>query len=308
MTATDLPPVVIDWLLDVAGADAVEGLRVEPLTGGAVSARVERLTVRVVVGGSVESVDLVRKWGLAHELAGLRAAQVVRPEAAAVPELIADGHDQTGWWLITPLYEGVSVDATALPAVLFDSLARIHAHYLRVEPPPGGIPVVDAAWWRELCTSWAAPIVRRSASRHPAGTIRRALDLLGRLAGHPAISDVLGRLEVTLLHGDVHPGNVLVHDDEAHLVDWGSARIGPPMLDLANVINLASWQFAAYGRAWEHTVGACLDDAQVSLGYQWAHLQIPIQYLPWTVQNRSTSEVEAALDRAEEALLVLNSS
>lgn len=308
MTAPDLPAGVIDWLLDVAGADSVEGVRAEPLGGGAVATRVERLKVRVVVRGQVGSVELVRKWGFAHELAGLRAAQVVRPGASAVPELIAAGRDETGWWTITPLYKGVSVDATALPAGLFDSLARLHAYYWRVEPPPSGIPVVDAPWWRELCISWAAPIVRRNASRHPASTACRGLDLLDRLAGDRAVLEALGRLEVTLLHGDVHPGNVLVHHDEAHLVDWGSARIGPPMLDLANVINPECWQFATYRRAWEHTAGAHLEDTQVNLGYQWAHLQIPIQYLPWTVENRPTTEVEAALDRAEAALLTLNSA
>jgi thiamine kinase-like enzyme len=39
----------------------------------------------------------------------------------------------------------------------------------------------------------------------------------------------------TLLHGDVHPGNVLVHADQATLIDWGGSRIGPAALDLANL-------------------------------------------------------------------------
>jgi hypothetical protein len=38
------------------------------------------------------------------------------------------------------------------------------------------------------------------------------------------------------------------------------------------------------------------------LGYRWAALQIPVQYLPWTVGHRSTRDAEAALDQIEQAL------
>ncbi|HLI01757.1 MAG TPA: hypothetical protein VKV06_13310, partial [Acidimicrobiales bacterium] len=192
MTTTALPVAVIDWVLDAAGADSVVGWRIERLSGGAVAARVERLEVQARIGGSVESVPLVRKWGFAHEVAGLRAAQAVRPDARSVPELIAHGRDQSGPWMVTPLYEGVSVEAAALPAVVFESLARLHARYWRMDPPLGGIPVVDAAWWGDLCRSWATPAVQRHASHHPPETSRRALDLLDRAAGDPAISRVLG--------------------------------------------------------------------------------------------------------------------
>jgi hypothetical protein len=44
------------------------------------------------------------------------------------------------------------------------------------------------------------------------------------------------------------------------------------------------------------------------LGYRWASLQIPVQYLPWTAGHRPTRDVEAALDQIERALGQLRSS
>ena len=114
-----------------------------------------------------------------------------------------------------------------------------------------GVPVVDHAWWQRLCRGWAAPLVERCVDRHPAALIRRTVRLLRTAADAPAAVAVLGRLNVTLLHGDVHPGNIIGGDREARLIDWGSARIGPPMLDLANVTEPGSPGFAAYRTAWE---------------------------------------------------------
>lgn len=135
--------------------------------------------------------------------------------------------------------------------------------------------------------------------------IRRAVRLLRTAADTPAAVAVLGRLNVTLLHGDVHPGNIIGGDREARLIDWGSARIGPPMLDLANVTEPGSPGFAAYRTAWEQEAGDPLDPVQVDLGYHWAAVQIPLQYLPWTARHRPGDELAAAAGRAEAALAAL---
>ena len=66
----------------------------------------------------------------------------------------------------------------------------------------------------------------------------------------------------------------LVHADQATLIDCGSSRIGPAALDL---------------------------------GYRWAALQIPVQYLPWTIGHRPARDVEAGLDQIEQALGQLRS-
>ncbi len=77
------------------------------------------------------------------------------------------------------------------------------------------------------------------------------------------------------------------------------------MLDLANLVSADSEVFAVYRRTWEDQVGGHLDDSQTQLGYRWANLQIPVQYLPWTFDHRPSGAVDAALDEAERALHVL---
>jgi thiamine kinase-like enzyme len=113
---------------------------------------------------------------------------------------------------------------------------------------------------------------------------------------------VLAELTPTLLHGDVHPGNVIADADQATLIDWGSCRIGPAALDLANVVTADSADVARYARAWQRHAGQSLPGGAIELGYRWAALQIPVQYLPWTTAHRSIGDVEISLDRIEQAL------
>lgn len=54
-------------------------------------------------------------------------------------------------------------------------------------------------------------------------------DLIGQ------IEDCFGRaggFNVLRLHGDCHPGNILWRDDQAHIVDFDDARMGPAIQDL----------------------------------------------------------------------------
>lgn len=312
MTAPALPPALLDWVAETTGGAHVEHCTVRFLTGGSVSGRVERITLHLAGardgdGDGMREVEVVRKRAFAHETAGLRAAQTVRPAAAAVPELIAWGEAGQTTWLISPFLPGTPLPdrSTPAPAALFDSLAHLHACFHGAVNVPAGIPRVDPHWWQQLCGQWVLPQLRRHRDRHPPGTFTRAGALITRLAVHPAVRRTLGGLSPTLLHGDVHPGNVLVSGRHARLIDWGSCRVGPAMLDLANLVALDSEGFAVYRRTWEDVTGSPLDTGSAALGYRWSALQIPIQYLPWVTENRTTAEVEAALDRAEQALAML---
>ena len=44
---------------------------------------------------------------------------------------------------------------------------------------------------------------------------------------------------------------------------------------------------------------------QVDLGYRWAAVQIPLQYLPWIASHRTGGELAAAAGRAAAALAEL---
>lgn len=56
-----------------------------------------------------------------------------------------------------------------------------------------------------------------------------------------------GPFSPTLIHGDAHPGNAIVHRDgerpEAVLIDWGRTRIGSPFEDLSSWLqSLGLWE------------------------------------------------------------------
>jgi aminoglycoside phosphotransferase (APT) family kinase protein len=47
----------------------------------------------------------------------------------------------------------------------------------------------------------------------------------------------------TLIHGDAHPGNVLLRRGTALLIDWGRARAGSPLEDVSSwVQTLGVWE------------------------------------------------------------------
>jgi Phosphotransferase enzyme family len=293
----ELDPAVAAWAERTAPGARVTGCTARPLDGGSVARWVERLTVHL--SGGHRPVELVRKEAAAHEIAGLKAAQAVRADATAIPELVAYGQD----WLVTPFAAGVPLDwGEPVPANLFDTLAVLHARYQGGAGLPAVIPRVTAAWWQGLCRDWVDPRLPEHAARHPAAVIARARTLLP--AGLPAASAALAALPPTLLHGDVHPGNVLagLGAGRATLIDWGSSRVGPAALDLANLVTADSADVARYAATWQRVTGQPLPGAVIELGYQWAALQIPVQYLPWMAGHRSTSDVTAALDKIEQAL------
>jgi hypothetical protein len=249
--------------------------------------------------GGHDPLELVRKDAPAFEIAGLRAAQAVRSQASVMPELVAWG----AGWLIMALAPGSPLDwGDAVPGSLFDALAALHARYHGGAGLPTVIPRVNPAWWRALCREWVAPQLDEHAGRHPPGTTARARALVGDAAGLPAVADVLAALTPTLVHGDVHPGNVIVDGEHATLIDWGACRVGPAALDLANLVTADSAEVARYARAWQRHTGQPPPGEAIELGYRWAALQIPVQYLPWTIGHRPTRDVQAALDRIEQAM------
>jgi hypothetical protein len=75
----------------------------------------------------------------------------------------------------------------------------------------------------------------RPGGRAMLPALRRILASLRRLR-----HELMSFSGTTLLHGDAHPGNVVMRGGGALLLDWGRARIGSPLEDLSS---------------WVHTVG-----------------------------------------------------
>src|SRR5690606_30503670 len=69
----------------------------------------------------------------------------------------------------------------------------------------------------------------------------------------PVIRDRLLADETTLIHGDVHPGNVCITAEgvvpKVALIDWGRARLGSPLEDIASWLHsLGCWEPVARRR------------------------------------------------------------
>ena len=134
---------------------------------------------------------------------------------------------------------------------------------------------------------------------HPA--FDRAREFLNVVARDDVAVRVLDGLPRTLLHGDVRTENILVNSPAAVLVDWGSARIGPAMLDLSNVARPGTGQFSAYSQSWEQLVGTPLDPTTVERGCKWAALQNPVQVLGWIAEHLGSDALDQAVLQATQA-------
>jgi aminoglycoside phosphotransferase (APT) family kinase protein len=104
-----------------------------------------------------------------------------------------------------------------------------------------------------------------------------------------------------LLHGDVHPGNIIhrADDDLAVLFDWGNARVGPAGFDLTNCIpSAAQPEWALY---WEHveaSTGSPVDETQRSTQFQVGRILTQVQYLPFAIEHGSLARAAEMMDLA----------
>jgi aminoglycoside phosphotransferase (APT) family kinase protein len=75
---------------------------------------------------------------------------------------------------------------------------------------------------------------------------RRIGDMRRVVAALPAIRDRLMSAGTTVIHGDMHPGNVILRvgdDPDVLLIDWARARIGSPIEDVASWLHsLGCWE------------------------------------------------------------------
>lgn len=174
-----------------------------------------------------------------HEPAALRLVGEVAP--GTVPELVAAGSAGRMVLAHAPGADGYDADArvcTAIAATFHPVQERLAGQVSRLVE--AGVP--DG---RELCLDFAE-------SFYPAIPGLRELieDLPRRLA---AVAEC--GLPDTLVHGDLHPGNVRIGDDgRLTIMDWGDCQIGNPAFDILRLVErlddpgpvLARW---AYGWA-----------------------------------------------------------
>jgi Ser/Thr protein kinase RdoA (MazF antagonist) len=145
---------------------------------------------------------------------------------------------------------GVQQRSTTEKAPLIRRLARLHAR-TAAHSTAASLPSWD--YESELRESSEATLQLLSRCRRHSefDSLARCLPSVRRVAGAlPNIRrELLGFLPLgtVAIHGDVHPGNVLVRQragkQEPILIDWGRARTGSPLEDLnAWLQSLGYWE------------------------------------------------------------------
>jgi aminoglycoside phosphotransferase (APT) family kinase protein len=133
--------------------------------------------------------------------------------------------------------------------LVLEQLARVHRF------ADNSAHVGDWNYDAELLASAAETIAVAAdlSASHPELDLRRELRALRRVA--ESLPDVRqkmmnGVLGTTLIHGDVHTGNVMLRTRAARpevvFLDWGRSRVGSPLEDVSSwLLSLRSWEPAA---------------------------------------------------------------
>jgi len=264
-------------------------LDVSELEGGHAGAEVYRLDLTFrLANGSFQAVPVVLKNTGESEVGVMRALREV-PGADALPLTIACGErartpdSGATHWFVTPLYEGEHLTfEDEVPRLVIESLARVHAHYCLRVRQLGWLRCLDGDAFRQALDG-ALQGLGAAQRRQPHALLAQAYGVLESAGQDPAILAALKALPVTLTHGDVHPWNIVrLPGERAVLIDWGNALVAPPMLDLANLVEIDSENWETYLAVWKRVRGEAMDPHHARLGYHWATVMINLQYLPYS--------------------------
>ncbi|WP_232664808.1 phosphotransferase [Pseudonocardia sp. TRM90224] len=259
-----------------------------PLEGGYSSPEIERIELDV----AGRSVTVVRKNADSAEIAAMRAIAVV--PGVERPRLLAAG----GNWLVMPFLDATPLTfGDPVPADVWESLARVHAHWLRNRPR--GLPVVDARWWAHLC-DYTLIAVRGGIARTGEEPYVEAEARLLEWRTDERIKAALAVLPRTLTHSDPHLGNVLVDDAGAVLIDWGSSRIAPAGVDLAVLSAQGNAVPTPYEELFAQLTGGA--DRLRAIEEPWADVHVNVQYLTFAADHLGAERVAAMVTTAAEAL------
>jgi Phosphotransferase enzyme family len=193
----------------------------------------------------------------AHEAAVLGLIAGVSPGLA--PPLLAAGPDRRMLLANAPGEDryGAGADFRAQVAADFHP---VQAHFVGRADDLLAAGVPDRRGPGPWLTSAAAPFRNRIAG---------LADLLDRLPERLAAVAACGMPD-TLVHGDLHPGNVRSDGTSRVLMDWGDATVGHPALDILRLTGdlpdaEAAPLIAAWSERWRATVPGCDPSLAVDL-------------------------------------------
>jgi hypothetical protein len=291
---------VHQWVLHHYGDRAsVRVVRRREILGGQTSAMAIALDVVVTDELSGEkNHDLFWKIATPQEACALRAVEeeghALGASGCVLPELLAHGAVDGHPWVLLPFYSGQVLGQRAnAPLELAEGLAALHSHFLNNPGAAVGLPQVNADHWRKQCSAAAESALAGDGKGCASG--ERIARLFNESTQKNSVDRALAILPFTLVHGDVHEGNILLANSYCRLIDWGNAKLGPGMLDIANMAAPGSALFNHYVRTLADFQGSAPDTWLTLVGYEWSQVQICTQYLPYTVRANG---LQAALNLA----------
>jgi hypothetical protein len=189
-----------------------------------------------------EPVALIKQvpWFFAHEPRAIRLVDEVSP--GLVPPLIADDEDGRMLLAYLPGRDGHHAGAEVCDRIAA-AFHPVQEHFSGRVEELAGIP--DR---RRLELAFAQPFRE---------TVPGLSDLLDDLPRR--LAEIAGcGLPDTLVHGDLHPGNVRIGDDgRLTIMDWGDCYLGHPALDVLRLterLDQAEPVFDHWAYRWEQSV------------------------------------------------------
>lgn len=191
------------------------------------------------------------------------------------PSCVMAVADETAgeYWLLLEKAPGVPLWQTREDAMWAAAARWIARFHRETSVPPEGHPLlqVDTSFYE----TFAERAEQNAVNAGRGSEVRRVL------LRFKAAVETLSAVEVTVLHGDFGPSNVLVDHATGRVsaIDWEMASIGPGVLDLAALVS--GWDAetrnrlaAAYRRARSPSAGVAefthqLDCARLALCVQW---------------------------------------
>lgn len=188
------------------------------------------------------------------------------------------------YWLFIEKVSGVELNQIGEPETWAETarwLSEMHQRLAPSVPAAQDLPappaVYDAGWYRH----W----MHRADRFAP----RESDSAMRRLKGaHESVVDHLTALPLTLIHGDLHPSNVLVCRRPGELricaVDWERASIAPGPMDLATLTmgwdeNISDLLIDAYAAAQDGDSADPLSDLRTT--HDFCRLHLCVQWLGW---------------------------
>jgi hypothetical protein len=306
------PLAAVDqWVSSHYGDRAsVRVARISEVLGGQTSAMAVALDVMVTDEFSGEKQrELFWKFATPQEACALRAVEdassVLGVSGGVLPELLSHGTVDEQPWVLLPFYPGsVLRQRDSAPLELAEGLAALHAHFLNDPGPAADLPRVSAEHWREQCSTAARSALESDGEG--CGDGERIARLFNAATETSSVDRALKVLPFTLVHGDVHEANILLANSYCRLIDWGNAKLGPGMLDVANIAAPGSALFDHYMRTLAGFQGRDPDPWLTLVGYEWAQVQICTQYLPYTVHADGLPAAVDLATRMQNALRALS--